>query len=111
MDIEQLKLILETLQSVGHEASSLTMLWMWLKFGAAILNVVFWGIIIVGVAHAIGRAWRALEGDTRADRFLRDMRDVLGTGTGGCLTEVEYDRTTSLLRRLAEEYRAQKKDK
>jgi hypothetical protein len=111
MDIEQLKLVLETLQSVGHEAGSLVTLWLWLKFGAATLQALLWGAVIVGVAHAIARGWRALEGDSRADRFLRDMRCVLGTGTSGCLTDAEYARTTSLLRQLADEHRAKQPSK
>jgi hypothetical protein len=32
MEIEQLKLILETLQGLGHEAGNLAVLYLWLQF-------------------------------------------------------------------------------
>lgn len=108
MDIEQLKLVLETLQSVGHEAGSLATLWLWLKFSGGLLQLAFWAAVIVGVAHAIARAARHLEGDARYERFLREMRGTLGTGTSGVMTDDEYGRTTAMLRQLAEEHRAKK---
>ena len=108
MDIEQLKLVLETLQSVGHEASTLAVLWMWLKFGASLLHTLFWGAVIVGVAHAIRKAWLALECDRKSEAFMREMRDTLGTGTSGCLTDGEFSSTSTKLRELAHAYRATK---
>lgn len=104
MDIEQLKLVLETLQSVGHDAASLAVLWMWLKFGASVLNVVFWGAVVFAVVFAIIRAIMIGTGAERTDEFLREMRGLLNTGTSGYMTDSERDRTLALLRRLAEEH-------
>ena len=109
MDIEQLKLVLSTLQ--GHDASSLVILWLWLKFGAGVLCTLFWGAILIGAVVALGKAYRAVESDQRSDRFIRDMRDILCTGTGGCMTDSERDRTQALLRSLADAYNAQQKQK
>ena len=108
MDIEQLKLVLETLQSVGHEASTLAVLWMWLKFGAAILHTLFWGLVVVGVVYAIRSGWLALECEHKAEDFMREMRDTLGTGTSGHLTHAEFASTSAKLRELARAHRETK---
>jgi hypothetical protein len=109
MDIEQLKLVLETLQSVSHDASSLVTLWIWLKFGAALISGLGMAIAIVGVVYVIGRAFRAMEGDRQAYDFLREMRSTLGIGSRGYLDDSERAQTQALLRKLAEDYHAQKR--
>lgn len=108
MDIEQLKLVLETLQSVSHDASALVTLWIWLKFGGAVLHSVGIAIVIIGVVYVIGRAFRAMEGDRQAYEFLKEMRAALGIGSRGYLDDNERAQTQALLRRLAEEYNANK---
>lgn len=108
MDIEQLKLVLETLQSVSHDASSLAVLWLWLKFGAIVFSHVFWGAIVVSLVWLIVRVVRAQSSEQDYDRFLREMRDILGTGTGGVLTEPEFSSTSARLRQLALEAQQQK---
>lgn len=106
MDIDQLKLVLETLQSVGHEAGSLAVLWMWLKFGAAAVGHLSIMIVIVVVAYFVYKAVRMSYGD---DRFFRDMRDQLRTGTGGGLTTTERDHTMAALRALVADTMVQKR--
>lgn len=111
MDIEQLKLVLEALQSVGHEAGSLAWLWMWLKFAGGVTQTVLWGLVIVGVAYTIGYAIRVSEGDHRSSRFISSMRDMLGVGSHGYLTEAEREATQAAIRRLVEEHVAKTKGK
>lgn len=109
MDIEQLKLVLETLQSVSHDAGSLAMLWIWLKFGAAAVGHISIMTVIVAVAYFIYKAVRVSYGDDVYERFLRDMRDQLRTGTGGCLTGTERDNTMAAIRALVADSKAQKR--
>jgi hypothetical protein len=109
MDIEQLKLVLETLQSVSHEAGSLAVLWMWLKFGAAAVGHLSIMVVIVVVAYFIYNAVRMSYGDDAYERFFRDMRDQLRTGTGGCLTGTERDNTMAAIRALVADNKAQKR--
>ncbi len=110
MDIEQLKLVLDTLKSVGHEAGSLAVLWLWLKFGAIAFSHIFWGVVVFSAAWTIVRLVRSQSDQENYEHFLREMRDTLGTGTGGCMTSVEYQRTTTLLRQMALDHRAQKRN-
>ena len=100
MEIEQLKLILETLQGVGQEAGSLAVLYLWLKFGSSVIGHLFFAGGVVGVAYIVYRSIRLGTGADSADQFLRDMRDQLRTGPGGNLTEEERHRTIAALRQL-----------
>ena len=109
MDIEQLKLVMETLQSVSHDASSLAVLWVWLKFGASAIGHLSIMTVVVAVAYFIYKAIRLSYGDDAYDRFFRDMRDELRTGTGGCLTDNERNATMSALRALVADNKAQKR--
>lgn len=109
MDIEQLKLVLETLQSVSHDASSIALLWIWLKFGASIAGQLFWAIGIGAIAYAIFRTVRMLHGVDGTDVFLREMRDVLQTGSGGALTDRERHDTQNRLRAIAHEFAIKKR--
>ena len=48
MDIEQLKLILETLQGLGHEAGNLAVLYLWLHISGSVLTSITIVSIFVG---------------------------------------------------------------
>lgn len=109
MDIEQLKLILETLQGVSHDAGNLVVLWLWLKFGAAAAGHLSIMAVIVAVAYLIYKAIRLSYGDDAYERFFRDMRDQLRTGTSGCLTDGERNSTMTALRALVADSKAQKR--
>lgn len=104
MDIEQLKLVLETLQSVSHDASGIAMLWLWLKFGSHIAGQLFWATAICVGAYLLFRTVRMVHGVDGTDQFLREMRDVLHTGTGGCLSDRERHATQAALSALAYEH-------
>lgn len=109
MDIEQLKLILETLQGVGHEAGNLAVLYMWLQFGASALTNLSFAGVLVGAGYLIYKGIRMGVGGDASERFLCEMRDQLRTGTSGCLTDDERHRTTDAIRALVAEKRAKEK--
>jgi hypothetical protein len=100
MEIEQLKLILETLQGVGHEAGNLAVLYLWLQFAGGVLTNLSMMGAILGIAYIIYKAIRMSHGSDETEAFLRQMRDQLGTGTGGHLTDHERHRTMAALRQL-----------
>ena len=105
MDIEQLKLILETLQGVGHEAGNLAVLYLWLQFGASILGNLTLASVFIGLFYVIYRAIRISTGVDVCENFIREMRDQLGTGIRGSLSNDERDRTMDAIRRLAADKR------
>jgi hypothetical protein len=105
MEIEQLKLILETLQGLGHEAGNLAVLYLWLHFAGSVLTSISLVSIFVGLFYFIYRAVRMSYGYDEADAFLRTMRDQLGTGAGGHLTDHERHRTIAVLHQLVAKHK------
>ena len=109
MEIEQLKLILETLQGVGHEAGNLAVLYLWLQFAASALGNVSMLVFLLGAGYLIYKGIRmGTDGDV-CEQFLRDMRDQLGTGISGPLSNSERQRTMLAIRALVAEKRAKEK--
>ena len=107
MDIEQLKLILETLQGVGHEAGNLAVLYLWLQFGASALANLSLSGVFLGAGYLIYRGIRMGTGGDVCENFLREMRDQLGTGISGPLSVSERDRTMTALRKLVAKHKEQ----
>jgi hypothetical protein len=107
MDIEQLKLILETLQGVGHEAGNLAVLYLWLQFaGSAVATLSIAGVI-VGAVYFGYRSIRVGYGVDTYEAFFRDMRNQLFANTGGYLTDDERQRTMTALRQLVAKHKEQ----
>jgi hypothetical protein len=109
MDIEQLKLVLETLRGIGQDAGSIAVLWMWLKFGASALSSLAMGLTVVGVVWFISRAVIRLNGNEECEIFVREMRGMLNTGTPGCLTSDERTRTQEAIRALVNKHLEEKR--
>jgi hypothetical protein len=107
MDIEQLKLILETLQGVGHEAGNLAVLYLWLQFAGGVLTNMSLIGIFSGLFYFIYRAIRMTQGYDGTDAFFREMRDQLGTGVYGHLSSDERQRTMTALRKLVAKHKEQ----
>ena len=105
MEIEKLKLILETLQGVGHEAGNLAVLYLWLQFGASALGNVSMLVFLLGAGYLIYKGIRMGTGGDVCEQFLIEMRDQLGTGISGPLSTSERDRTMNALRQLVAEKR------
>jgi hypothetical protein len=105
MDIEQLKLILETLQGVGHEAGNLAVLYLWLQFGASILGHLTFATVFIGLFYVIYRAVRMSNGVDAYDTFFCSMRNQLFANTGGYLTDEERQRTMTALRQLVAKHK------
>ena len=105
MEIEQLKLILETLQGVGHEAGNLAVLYLWLQFGASILGHLTLASVFIGLFYCIYRAIRTIQGNEEADAFFCSMRNQLFANTGRYLTDEERQRTMTALRQLVAKHK------
>jgi hypothetical protein len=105
MEIEQLKLILETLQGVGHEAGNLAVLYLWLQFAGGVLtNLSIMGAFL-GMTYIIYKAIIMSQGHDETETFLCEMRDQLGTGVRGVLSSEERQRTMTALRQLVAKHK------
>lgn len=94
MDIEQLKLITETLSSLGAEAKTVAIWWMVLDKVLPLIATVT-SIWLVGTISV-----RVIIACSSADRAMRQLRDLLRTGPGGHLTLQEIDATVAEVVRL-----------
>jgi len=107
MEIEQLKLILETLQGVGHEAGNLAVLYLWLQFAATTIGHLLFAAFLGVAAYLIYKGIRMGTGADVCEQFIREMRDQLGTGIHGTLTTDERNRTMTALRKLVAKHKEQ----
>ena len=99
MNIEELKLILETIRSLSGDASTAAYWYFGLEFAKDIIILftlvggTMWGISKAGQAAGVG-----------ADEdFMRECRDALGTGCYGGLTQEERRATQAAIRKLIRE--------
>jgi hypothetical protein len=105
MEIEQLKLILETLQGLGHEAGTLVVLYLWLQFAGGVLTNLSMMGAILGITYIIYKAIRMSQGHDETETFLCEMRDQLGVGSRGILTKTERFSTMTALRQLVAKHK------
>ena len=101
MDIEQLKLILETLRVAGDTSATLFIAWMVLdKLVPPLVWLISLGAILLVVARFFPRpaSWKCGE----------VIRDLVGVGASGPLTENEAEATIERVRQMvaAEKARA-----
>lgn len=103
MNIEELKLILNMLTTLGTEGKE-AFIW-WLVFDNVPGFILCLGVIALGfylVKKCIGLA---VQGDYH--EFLTETRDILKIGSPGALTNSESIQTKRLLKELAAKHSAQ----
>lgn len=96
MDIEQLKLILETVQGIAGDAKTTAIWWMALHYGLYILNNLLVAGVIVTVAVIIARTIMYYNDD---EKFIKEMRDNMGLGYG-YLDTTDRRKTHTAIRKL-----------
>ena len=100
MNIEELKLVLETLRSLAGDASSAAIWWMALHYSFELLKVAAITGTILGSVFVIVRAFVVMNTD---DDFFKTARDQLRIGCSGYLTTSERNEVRqTLLRMIAE---------
>ena len=83
MNIEELKMILETINATTGLAKDMGTTWIWLHYGFKFLiNLTALAGVAV-VAYAVYRVARVLRSDCIDTVFMRRCRDKLKTGNGG----------------------------
>ena len=94
MDIEQLKLILETVRGVSGDAQIVAVCWILIdKLLPAICWMAVFGVLVWKFPHFV----KLFCG---SDKFMIWARDQLGTGSSGYLADHERERTEDRLREL-----------
>jgi len=94
MDIEQLKLVIETVKSVSGDAQSVAIAWLLLD---KLLPVIAWLIAGFGVFKLATRLLLNLN----SYKDMCDIRDMLGIGVPGHITERERSEVLAKIKDLA----------
>ena len=99
MNIEELKLMLETIRSLTGDATSAAYWYLGLEFAKCVLG---W-LVGAGVALTLIKTVASAAGVDQDTAFMRECRDELKTGTGGELTYNERKDTQAAIRKLIRE--------
>lgn len=99
MNIEELKLVLETIRSLSGDASTAAYWYFGLEFAKFVLG---W-LVSAGVVLAIAQTIAVANGVGADEDFMRECRDALGTGCRGALIQEERRATQAAIRKLIRE--------
>jgi hypothetical protein len=99
MNIEELKLVLETIRSLTGDASTAAYAYFGLEFAKFVLG---W-LVGAGLVLTIARMIVSLSGNGRDEAFMRECRDALRIGCQGSLLESERAATQQVIRNLIKE--------
>lgn len=97
MDIEHLKLILETVSSVSGDAAAIAISYIVFE---NILPFIVW-MTFLFIIYKVGVNLVNKIPNDNDDAFFKEMRDVLRTGSSGHLADYEKSATKNKLRELA----------
>jgi hypothetical protein len=109
MNIDELKIILETINTTTGLAKDMGTTWIWLHYGFKALEGL---ACIAGIAIVIYGIYRMVIAVNHVDKdspFMRSCRNKLGTGSPGVMTETEYYATTTKIMELIDQYRREQK--
>lgn len=99
MNIEELKLILETIRSLSGDATTAAYWYFGLEFAKVALGWIVGAGVVLALAQAVAKA----NGVGADEAFMRGCRDALGIGCRGGLTETERYDTQQAIRKLIQE--------
>ncbi len=98
MDIEQLKLVLETIQHTTDGAKNFGVWWIALHYGQKVLEGLFITSCVWGVAWGVIKAITISCSAGDDSRRLQNLRDTMRIGSPGAVTDGEYDRMRDKIR-------------
>jgi hypothetical protein len=99
MNIEELKLVLETVRSLTGDASTAAYAYFGLEFAKFVIGSAVGAWVALTLIKTVASA-AGVDQDTA---FMRECRDELKTGTGGELTYTERKDTQAAIRKLIRE--------
>ena len=99
MNIEELKIVLETIRSLSGDASTAAYWYFGLEFAKFVLG---W-LVGAGVVLTFLRTVAVSNGLGVDEAFMRECRDALGTGYRGGLSPTERYDTQQAIRQLIKE--------
>ena len=99
MDIEQLKLVIETVKSVSGDAQAVAIWWLILD---KLLPVVAWLIVGYGVFKTATKIINAISAADHNEVMIKELRDVLYPNGSGYVCGSNYKYMVKRAKELAE---------
>jgi len=99
MNIEELKLILDTIKSLSGDASSAAYWYFGLEFAKCVLGWLVGAGVVLTIIKTVAKA----NGVYADEAFMRECRDALHTGCWGGLSDTERYDTQQAIRKLIKE--------
>ena len=99
MNIEELKLILDTIKSLSGDASTAAYWYFGLEFAKFVLGWLVGAWLAFTIIKTVAKA----SGIGADEAFMRECRDALGTGMRGYLDDDERAKTQRVIRQLIQE--------
>lgn len=90
MNIDELKMILETINSTTGLAKDFGTTWIWLHYGFKVFDMLVLLLVVAVICYVIYRCVLAINGGGDQERFLRQCRDRLRIGSPGGMTDGEW---------------------
>lgn len=100
MNIEELKLVLETIRSLSGDASTAAYWYFGLEFAKYVLGWLVSAGVILTMILTITRTITVANGVGADEAFMRECRDELRIGCRGALVEDERRATQAAIRKL-----------
>ena len=99
MNIEELKLVLDTIRHLSGDASTAAYVYLGLEFAKFVIGwaVGAWVVFVI-IKTAV-----KLSTDDRDETFMRECRDALRIGVRGVLSDTERAETQRVIRQLIKE--------
>jgi len=99
MNIEELKLVLDTIRQLSGDASTAAYAYFGLEFAKFVIGWVVGAWLMFTVIKTVAKT----AGVDQDEAFMRECRDALHTGCRGYLDEVEREATQQAIRKLIQE--------
>ena len=107
MNIDEHKMVLETINNTTGLAKHVGTIWIWLHYGFKVVVQLIMLSVLSVFAYTVWRVVLTLGG--KDTRFMRLCRDRLGIGCQGVMTESEYERTTERIMDLIDKHNKEKR--
>ncbi len=104
MNLEELKMVLETINNTTGLAKDFGTTWVWLHYGLKVFDSLLAVACILGVSYVIYRMVVFANGGSVNEAFIRRCRDRLRIGSPGMLTDEEAERVRIKLTELIDKH-------
>lgn len=104
MNIDELKMILETINSTTGLAKDFGTTWVWLHYGFKVFEALLVVVCILGGIYGIHRMIAHSSSCSVNEAFLRRCRDRLRIGSPGSFTDEEAERVRIKLSQLIDKH-------